>query len=95
MIPFGIYLGCVALIILGALALISALSIPGFFRMAIACMAAVVPIVVGVWMFRSSGLQVRDLDRLVRAARADVQQVVSKIRDTQNFDKQFEDLLKR
>lgn len=95
MVELGLYLVSVGMIVIGALGMIRALSIPGKTRMILACAAAAVPIGTGIWLFCSSGLRVGDLDRLVRASREDVQQTVRALKEAQSFRGGLEDLLER
>ncbi len=88
-----VYLISVALVVLGALAFIWALSIPGRFRMILACLAACVPVAAGVWIFRASGLKVTDFDRLLRSATGEIQQMTKGLKETQGNRQALQDLL--
>lgn len=92
MIELGIYLISAGLVVIGALGLIRALAIPARVRMIFACLAAAVPVAVGFWLFRSSGLHVTDLDRLIISASEDIRQTLSAVQDTQTFRKEVGDL---
>lgn len=94
MVQLFIYLISAGLVVLGALGFIAALNIPGRFRSVLACLAACVPIVVGGWLFKSSGLRLQDLGPLVQEAAKEVQETARGLKDAQEFKKQFQDLLK-
>lgn len=85
MIELALYLICVGMVLIGALGMIRALSIPGRTRMVLACLAAAVPVGAGIWLFHSSGLRLGDLDRLMRNASAEVQQAVQSLKDAKSF----------
>ncbi|MBI3312539.1 MAG: hypothetical protein HYZ88_03330 [Candidatus Omnitrophica bacterium] len=68
-----LYMISVGLVVLGAMAFIAALRIPGRIRMVIACLAACFPVATGIYLFQSSGLKISDLDRLVRSASREIE----------------------
>lgn len=75
MMQLFLYLLSAGLVVLGALAFIAALKIPGRFRMMMACLMACVPAVAGVYLFQSSGLKISDWDRLVQSANQEIDQI--------------------
>ena len=77
MVGLAIYLISVGLVVIGALAIIRALAIPGRARMFFASLASAVPILFGIWLFRISGLQPADFPRLAAAAAEEARRVVS------------------
>ncbi|MBI1952548.1 MAG: hypothetical protein HYS41_00280 [Candidatus Omnitrophica bacterium] len=89
-----VYLVSVGLVVLGALGFIAALSIPGKVRSVLACLAACVPITIGVWLFRSAGLKLTDLSGLLKSTTADFQNLTRDLKETQSFRRQFKDILK-
>ena len=74
MIQLGIYVFSVVLVVVGVFGIISALGREGIVRVMLGCVAACVPIAIGVGMFRISGLRVNDLKPLVRAATQEMAQ---------------------
>ncbi len=95
MTQLAVYLLSMGLVVLGALAFISALNIPGRVRMGLACLAACVPAAAGVWIFHSSGLKIADFGRLLRSATADIQRMTSGFKENQNTRREFEELLEQ
>lgn len=93
MTQLAVYLLSMGLVVLGALAFISALKIPGRVRMGLACLAACVPAAAGVWIFQSSGLRITDFDRLLRSATAEIQQATKGFKENQNNRQAIEELL--
>ena len=93
MVQLAIYLISLGLIVLGALCFVSAMSVKGRVRVFLACVAACVPIGVGVWLFHSAGLRPRDLDRLLRQTSEDVQGFVDGLKKGQESRQEIQDLL--
>ncbi len=71
-----IYLLSMMLIVLGSLGFISALKIPGTGRACLACLAACVPVLFGIWFLRSAGLRPWDLDNLLQDSTRELKQVM-------------------
>lgn len=94
MVQLFIYLVSAGLVVLGALGFIAALNISGKIRAFLACLAACVPIAVGVWLFHSSGLRISDFGMLVQATAKEAQGMTQGLKDAQEFKKQFQDILK-
>ena len=96
MVDLAVYLICVGMVVLGALGMIRALSIAGKTRMVVACVAAAVPIAAGVWLFRSAGLKLGDLDRLMQASAGEIRQVTQSFKGEQSTrGKDLQKLLKQ
>lgn len=93
MIELFVYLIGMGLIVLGALAFIAALRIPGRIRMAAACLAAAVPAVAGYLLLDQSGLKFSDWDRLLRRANQEMSQMNSGIKRNQSSQKDLLELL--
>jgi len=94
MVQLAIYLISMGLVVLGALCFISALSVKGRVRVFLACVAACVPIGVGIWLFHSAGLRPRDLGVLLRKASAEVQEFVEGMKKAQESHQQIQNLLR-
>lgn len=94
MVQLAIYLISMGLVVVGALCFVSALSVKGRIRVFLACVAACVPIGVGVWLFHSAGLHPRDLNTLLRKASADVQGMMDGLKGAQEARQQIQNLLK-
>ncbi len=88
-----IYLVSLGLVVLGALGFIAALSIPGKVRAALACLAACVPIAIGIWLFRSAGLRLTDLDHLLKSTTTDIESLTRDLKGTEGFRRQLDDIL--
>ena len=87
MMELALYLGSAGLVVIGALGIARAFSISDNFRMVFACLFAAAPVILGIWLFRASGLQVTDLDRLIRKAGAEMHRVSSSIEGAQQAQK--------
>lgn len=94
MIQLLVYLASAGLVVIGSLGFIAALSIPGRIRSFLACLAASVPIGVGIWLFRSSGLHLTDFGRLVQASAGEAQQLVQALKETQHLKGSLDELLR-
>ena len=88
-----IYLVSAGLIVLGSMGFIAALGISGRIRMLMACLAACVPAAVGIWLFHSSGLKVRDFGPLLQSTTDEVQQVFSNLKESQSMRREMNKLL--
>ena len=95
MIPLMIYLLSAGLVVLGALAFIAALRIPGRIRVLIACGMACVPIAAGAYIFHSSKLKISDWDRLIRSATLKMEQMGQGIQRNRQSEKEIMMLLER
>ena len=93
MTQLAVYLISMALVVLGAMAFIWALSIPGRFRMVLACLAACVPVAAGGWIFRASGLKVNDFGRLLKTATEEIRQMTKGLKETQSNRQSLEELM--
>lgn len=88
MVGLSIYLGCVGLVVLGVFGISNALAIPGRFRMFLSAMVAAGPILLGIWLFRSSGLQPGDFPRLVPIATREVRDLLDALKEAQKMQAQ-------
>ena len=73
MMELSAYLISLFCVILGMMGLISALKIESWIRMAVACCAALIPAVAGIFFFWSAELSLSDLRPAFRSAREEWQ----------------------
>ena len=92
MAELGIYLISLGLVVMGATALIMALTIPGRIRSLIACLAALVPAVAGGYLFHEAGLEIRNLKPILNAAKADLESFMQGVQKAQSLGSAIEEL---
>lgn len=73
MVELSAYLISLFCVILGMMGLISALKIESWIRMSVACCAALIPVVAGIFFFWSAELSLSDLRPAFHSARKEWQ----------------------
>ena len=92
MTQLAVYLICMGLVVLGAMAFIAALNIPSRIRMVVGCLAACVPVAAGIWTFRSAALQVSDFGPLLRNASREIRQLVENLKQLREIHHSLDNL---
>lgn len=85
MIGLSVYLVSVGLVVMGVMGISRAFAIPGRFRVFFSALTSAIPILMGIWIFRTAGLQPGDFRRLVPAAVEEVRQALAAIQGTQKM----------